>query len=145
MWWSDHQRDTHQNLKGDWGFQTISKTPVPLKRLTRLTRLSSWAVSRHIPWMPHTHTHTLTMAGHARDKRNRQHQRRAGICTHEHAPAQRRATSRALLTFSHVPLLLRVPAYGSYERPRGKTEQEKPCAAKCHPRSMDSRRTYTQG
>ncbi len=38
----------------------------------------------------------------------------------------RRTTSRVLLTFSHVPLLVRVPAYGSYERPRGKTDQKKP-------------------
>lgn len=46
--------------------------------------------------------------------------------THTLEHTHRHTTSRALLTFSHVPLLVRVPAYGSYERPRGKTEQKKP-------------------
>lgn len=56
-------RDMYQNLKGDWGFQ-ISKTRVSLKRLTRLTQTSSWAVSPYVPWMlcagswrVDTHTH----------------------------------------------------------------------------------------
>lgn len=40
--------------------------------------------------------------------------------THTHTP------SRALLTFSHVPLLVRVPAYGSHERPRGKLSRRSP-------------------
>lgn len=135
-------RDTYQNLKGDWGFQTISKTWVPLKRLTGLTRLSSWAVCVVIG--PGCCTHTYTMAGHTADKQATSvvsvdlHSR-----TRLNKHTQRHTTSRALLTFSHVPFLVRVPAYGSSERPRGKTEQKKPCTGKCHPRSMDCRHTHT--
>lgn len=62
-------RDMYQNLKGDWSFQ-ISKTGVSLKRLTRLTQMSSWAASPYIPCMlcagswcvditPHPHTQKM--------------------------------------------------------------------------------------
>lgn len=134
-----------RNLKGIVGFrrvQTVSKTGVPLKRLTELTRLSSWAVSPHIPWSLHSLTHTNTRAQtHAADgtkeiSRTGSTSSEPGFATtHKpptHTQTHKCTTSRAAMTFSHVPLLVRVLAYGSYKRPRGKQSPHRKMSSSQH-------------
>lgn len=134
--------EKYGDLRGGWWFQTKSKTWVPLKRLTRLTQMSSWAASLLI--YPGSCEHAdgctdTTTGGHGGDKQGRPNQQLTCICTHAHAWTHTHTHGRNLKGSADIlpcsSLGEGLCIWVTWEA-KGKTEQKKPRKGKCHPHSM---------